>query len=92
METNNKRKALGKGLEQLFNSEQLNFETFEQEIVEPTLFENLLRRQKMMPAVPYLRHKIHGIGKADVVCRQKRSAPYLLFRRLTFVQLFWAKP
>ena len=36
METNNKRKALGKGLEQLFNSEQLNFETFEQEIVDNT--------------------------------------------------------
>jgi len=33
METN-KRKALGKGLEQLFNSEQINFETLEQEIVE----------------------------------------------------------
>ena len=36
METNNKRKALGKGLEQLFNSEQLDFETFEQEIVDNT--------------------------------------------------------
>lgn len=36
METNNKRKALGKGLEQLFNSEQLNFETFEHEIVDNT--------------------------------------------------------
>ncbi len=37
METNNKRKALGKGLEQLFNSEQLNFDSLdaiEQEIVE----------------------------------------------------------
>jgi ParB family chromosome partitioning protein len=32
METNNKRKALGKGLEQLFTSEQINFETLEQEI------------------------------------------------------------
>ena len=29
-----KRKALGKGLEQLFNSEQINFDTLEQEIVE----------------------------------------------------------
>ena len=36
METNNKRKAWGKGLEQLLNSEQLNFETFEQEIVDNT--------------------------------------------------------
>ena len=34
MEANNKRKALGKGLEQLFNSEQINFDTLEQEIVE----------------------------------------------------------
>ena len=34
MEANSKRKALGKGLEQLFNSEQINFETFEQDIVE----------------------------------------------------------
>ena len=37
METSNKRKALGKGLEQLFNSEQLNFDSLdaiEQEIVE----------------------------------------------------------
>ena len=32
MET--KRKALGKGLEQLFNSENINFESFEREIVE----------------------------------------------------------
>lgn len=29
METNNKRRALGKGLEQLFNSEQLNFDSLE---------------------------------------------------------------
>lgn len=39
METNNKRRALGKGLEQLFNNEQLNFdtiETLEKEIVENT--------------------------------------------------------
>lgn len=35
METN-KRKALGKGLEQLFNSEPMNFDSFEQEIVETT--------------------------------------------------------
>ena len=34
MDSNNKRKALGKGLEQLFNSEQINFDTLEQEIVE----------------------------------------------------------
>lgn len=33
METNNKRKALGKGLEQLFNSEPISFDTLEQEIV-----------------------------------------------------------
>lgn len=31
---NNKRKALGKGLEQLFNSEQINFDTLEHNIVE----------------------------------------------------------
>ena len=30
----NKRKALGKGLDQLFSSENINFETFEKEIVE----------------------------------------------------------
>lgn len=35
METN-KRKALGKGLEQLFNSGPMNFDSFEQEIVETT--------------------------------------------------------
>ena len=29
MEVNNKRKALGKGLEQLFNSEQLNFDSID---------------------------------------------------------------
>lgn len=37
MEANNKRKALGKGLEQLFNSEQLNFDSIdkiEEKIVE----------------------------------------------------------
>ena len=33
MENNNKRKALGKGLEQLFNSEPISFETLEHEIV-----------------------------------------------------------
>ena len=32
----NKRKALGKGLEQLFNSEQINFDKIEQNIVEST--------------------------------------------------------
>ena len=32
MET--KRKALGKGLEQLFNSENINFDTVEKEIIE----------------------------------------------------------
>ena len=38
METNStgKRKALGMGLEQLFNSEQVNFDTLEKEIVETT--------------------------------------------------------
>lgn len=36
METNSKRKALGKGLEQLFNSEPISFETLEQEIVNET--------------------------------------------------------
>ncbi len=36
METNNKRKALGKGLEQLFNSEPISFDTLEQEIVNET--------------------------------------------------------
>lgn len=34
--TNNSRKALGKGLEQLFNSEQLDFSSFEHEIVTTT--------------------------------------------------------
>ena len=33
---NNNRKALGKGLEQLFNSEQLDFSSFEHEIVTTT--------------------------------------------------------
>lgn len=33
---NNKRKALGKGLEQLFNSEPISFDTLEHEIVENT--------------------------------------------------------
>ncbi len=36
MSTNNSRKALGKGLEQLFNSEQLDFSSFEHEIVTST--------------------------------------------------------
>ena len=36
MTQNNNRKALGKGLEQLFNSEQLDFSNFEKEIVTST--------------------------------------------------------
>ncbi len=36
MNQTNNRKALGKGLEQLFNSEQLDFAAFEQEIVSTT--------------------------------------------------------
>ncbi len=36
MQNNNNRKALGKGLEQLFNSEQLDFSSFEHEIVTTT--------------------------------------------------------
>ena len=39
---NNKRKALGKGLEQLFNSEPMNFDAFEQEIVETTRDKDIL--------------------------------------------------
>jgi ParB family transcriptional regulator, chromosome partitioning protein len=42
METNNKRKALGKGLEQLFNSEPMSFDTFEQEIVNETKEKDIL--------------------------------------------------
>ena len=33
METNNKRKALGKGLEQLFSNSVIDFEKFENQIV-----------------------------------------------------------
>ena len=33
METNNKRKALGRGLEQLFSNEVINFEQFENDVV-----------------------------------------------------------
>ena len=36
MTQTNQRKALGKGLEQLFNSEQINFNAFEREIVNTT--------------------------------------------------------
>ncbi len=36
MNQTNNRKALGKGLEQLFNSEQLDFQTFEKEVVAST--------------------------------------------------------
>lgn len=36
MNQSNNRKALGKGLEQLFNSEQLDFTTFEKEVVAST--------------------------------------------------------
>ena len=33
METNNKRKALGRGLEQLFSNEVINFDQFENDVV-----------------------------------------------------------
>ncbi len=36
METNNKRKALGRGLEQLFSNEVINFEQFENDVVKNT--------------------------------------------------------
>ena len=36
METNNKRKALGKGLEQLFSNEVINFEQFENDVIANT--------------------------------------------------------
>lgn len=36
METNNKRKALGKGLEQLFSNEVINFEQFENDVITNT--------------------------------------------------------
>ena len=36
METNNKRKALGRGLEQLFSNEVINFEQFENDVVTNT--------------------------------------------------------
>jgi ParB family chromosome partitioning protein len=36
METNNKRKALGRGLEQLFSNEVINFEQFENDVVSNT--------------------------------------------------------
>lgn len=36
MENNNKRKALGRGLEQLFSNERIDFDNFEQEIISNT--------------------------------------------------------
>ena len=36
MEQNNKRKALGRGLEELFSTEPLNFENVETKIIEET--------------------------------------------------------
>lgn len=36
MENNYKRRALGKGLEELFNNEQLNFDTIEEQIIDTT--------------------------------------------------------
>ncbi len=36
MDNNYKRRALGKGLEELFNSEQLNFDTLEEKIIDST--------------------------------------------------------
>lgn len=43
MENNTKRKALGKGLEQLFNSEPMSFDSFEHEIVETTSKSDILQ-------------------------------------------------
>ena len=43
MSQTNTRKALGKGLEQLFESEQMDFKTFEQEIVSTTPESDILQ-------------------------------------------------
>lgn len=43
MKENNTRRALGKGLEQLFNSEQLDFNSFEKEIVSSATINNDVR-------------------------------------------------
>ena len=42
MEQQTKRRALGKGLEELFNSEQLDFNSFEKQIVESTPKEEII--------------------------------------------------
>ena len=58
-ETNNKRKALGMGLEQLFNSEKLDFEKVEQEIVDSTPKDEIVELPiKELMSNPYQPRKI----------------------------------
>ena len=42
MDNNFKRRALGKGLEELFNSEQLDFNSLEEKIVDTTPKEEII--------------------------------------------------
>ncbi len=50
MEVNNKRKALGKGLEQLFNSEQLNFDSIDK--IEEKIVESVVSSKNDVVEIP----------------------------------------
>ena len=72
MET--KRKALGKGLEQLFNSENINFDTVEKEIIESATEKDIqnipiseIRSNPFQPRIYFDEEKEHGLFQPIIV-------------------------
>lgn len=66
MDNNFKRRALGKGLEELFNSEQLNFDTIEEKIIDATPKEEIIEMDiSELRANPYQPRKVFDGEKLE---------------------------
>ena len=74
MDNNFKRRALGKGLEQLFNSEQLNFDTIEEKIIDATPKEEIIEMDiSELRANPYQPRKVFDGEKLEELANSIRE-------------------
>lgn len=74
MDNNFKRRALGKGLEELFNSEQLNFDTIEEKIIDATPKEEIIEMYiSELRANPYQPRKVFDGEKLEELANSIRE-------------------
>ena len=74
MDNNFKRRALGKGLEELFNSEQLNFDTIEEKIIDATPKEEIIEMDiSELRANPYQPRKVFDGEKLEELANSIRE-------------------